>query len=67
MDLHADTCCAGASWRVINFTGEVCKVNPFLDSNEPVQEVPLAKCTTVFTNKDDGAEMLLMADQMLWF
>eukprot|EP00957_Ditylum_brightwellii_P099791 7601729-Ditylum_brightwellii.AAC.1 len=51
MDLHADTCCAGANWCVVDFTGEV----------------PLAKCATVFTDKDDGAEMLLMVDQMLWF
>eukprot|EP00957_Ditylum_brightwellii_P102898 7842626-Ditylum_brightwellii.AAC.1 len=67
MDLHADTCCAGANWHVVDFTGEVCEVNPFLNSYEPMQEVPLAKYATVFTDKDDAAEMLLMADQMLWF
>eukprot|EP00957_Ditylum_brightwellii_P160185 12194819-Ditylum_brightwellii.AAC.1 len=65
MDSHADTCCAGANWRVVDSTGEIYEVNPFLDSYEPVQEVPLAKCAMVFTDKDDGAEMLLMADQML--
>eukprot|EP00957_Ditylum_brightwellii_P128157 9774960-Ditylum_brightwellii.AAC.1 len=67
IDLHTDTCCAGANWHVIDFTGEFCDDNPFLDSYEPVQEVPLVKYTTVFTDKGDGAEMLLMADQMLWF
>eukprot|EP00957_Ditylum_brightwellii_P067466 5120955-Ditylum_brightwellii.AAC.1 len=67
MDLHADTCCADTNWHVVDFTGDICEVNPLLDSYEPVQEVPLAKCATVFTDNDDGAEMLFMADQMLWF
>eukprot|EP00957_Ditylum_brightwellii_P048675 3693336-Ditylum_brightwellii.AAC.1 len=65
MDSHTDTCCAGANWCVVNFTGVVCDVKPFLDSYEPVQEMPLAICATVFTCKDDGAKMLLMTDQML--
>jgi hypothetical protein len=26
MDTHADTCCAGANWRLLDSTNEVCKV-----------------------------------------
>jgi hypothetical protein len=32
MDTHADTCCAGANWQLLDFTNEVYKVTPFLDS-----------------------------------
>jgi hypothetical protein len=31
MDTHADTCCAGANWQLLDFTNEVCEVTPFLD------------------------------------
>jgi hypothetical protein len=28
MDTHADTCCAGANWRLLDFTNEVSEVTP---------------------------------------
>jgi hypothetical protein len=48
-------------------TGEICDVNPFLDSYQPVQEIPVARCCTVWTNQQDSMEYLLVGDQMLWF
>ena len=42
LDTHADTCCAGANWALMEYTGQVCKVTPFLDSYQPVQEIPVA-------------------------
>jgi hypothetical protein len=39
MDTHADTCCTGANWQLLDFTNKVCEVTPFLDSYEPVKEV----------------------------
>jgi hypothetical protein len=27
MDYHADTCCAGSNWSLMELTGEVCDVN----------------------------------------
>jgi len=67
MDTHADTCCAGANWRILDTTDEVCEVTPFLDSYEPVKEVMVARCGTVWTSPDIGREYLLVGDQMLWF
>jgi len=66
-DTHADTCCAGKNWKVLNFTNEVCEVTPFLDSYEPVKEVMVATCGTVWTSPNTGREYLLVGDQMLWF
>jgi hypothetical protein len=67
MDTHADTCCAGANWKLLDSTNKVCKVTPFLDSYEPVKEVMVARCGTVWTSPDTGHEYLLVGDQMLWF
>jgi hypothetical protein len=45
MDSHDDTCCTGANWTVLELTGEVCEVMPFLESYDPVEEIPMAmKC-----------------------
>ncbi len=67
MDTHADTCFAGANWQLLDFTNEVCKVTPFLDSYELVKEVMVARCGTVWTSPNTGQEYLLVGDQMLWF
>lgn len=67
MDTHADTCCAGANWKLMNTRNEICEVAPFLDSYEPVKEVMVAQCCTVWTSTETGQEYLLVCDQMLWF
>ena len=67
MDTHADTCCAGSNWSLLETTGEFCEVSPFLGTYEPVSEIPLARCCTVWTDQSNSTEHLLVADQMLWF
>jgi hypothetical protein len=67
MDTHADTCCAGANWQLLDFTNEVWEVTPFLDSYEPVKEAMVTRCGTVWTSPNTGQEYLLVSDQMLWF
>ncbi len=67
LDTHADTCCAGANWALMDLTGDICEVTSFLESYEPVNEVPVAKCSTVWTSPQTGREYLLVADQKLWF
>jgi hypothetical protein len=68
MDTHADTCCAGANWQLLDFTNEVlCKVTPFLDSYEPVKEVMVTRCGMVWTSPNTDREYLHVGDQMLWF
>jgi hypothetical protein len=68
MDTHADTSCAGANWSLMELTGEICDVNPFLVSYQPVQEIPVARCCTIWTDQTNSMEYLLvLGDQMLWF
>jgi hypothetical protein len=38
-----------------------------LDSYQPIQEIPVAKCCTVWTNHGNSVEYLLVGNQMLWF
>ena len=47
------------------FTGEVCEVDPFLESYEPVNEIPVARCCTIWTCPQMSQEYLLVGDQML--
>ena len=35
MDTHADTCCAGANWKLMEMTNEVCEVTPFWTVTHP--------------------------------
>ena len=46
--------------------GQVCEVAAFLELFNPVNEIPVAKCGTVYTSPI-GQEYLLVRDQMLWF
>ena len=68
MDTHADTCCARSNWSVLEYTGQICKVTPFLSSYEPVPKIPIAHCCTIWTDQTDSTEYLLVSDEMfLWF
>jgi hypothetical protein len=49
----------------MELTGEICDVNPFLASYQPVQEILVARCCTVWTNQNTSMEYFLVADQML--
>ena len=37
------------NWNPMLYTGEHCEVSPFLSTYDPVQEVPIARCCTVWT------------------
>jgi hypothetical protein len=57
----------GASYWLALVTGKICDVNPFLQSYQPVQEIPVARCCTVWMDQTDSMEYLLVGDHMLWF
>ena len=66
MDTHADTCCAGSNWNPMHYTGDICEVSPFLNNYAPVQEIPVARCCTVYTDYK-RKEYPLVGDKMLRF
>jgi hypothetical protein len=57
----------GSNWSLLELTGKICKVNPFLESYQPISEIPVARCCTVWTDQHDSMEYLLVGDQMFWF
>ena len=67
LDMHADMCCTGANWALMELTGDVCEVKLFLDFCDPMNEIPLAHCGTVWMGPTTMQEYLLVGDQMLWF
>ena len=60
-------CCTGANWALMELTGDVCEVKLFLDFCDPMNEIPLAHCGTVWMGPTTMQEYLLVGDQMLWF
>ena len=67
LDTHANTCCAGMNWKLLELTEDICEVTPFLSSYKPISEIPLACCGTVWTDPTTTQDYLLVGDQMLWF
>jgi hypothetical protein len=63
LDTHADKCCAGTNWSLMELTGKLCDVNPFLASYQPVQEILVAQCCTVWIDQTNSMEYLLVGDQ----
>ena len=47
METRAYTCCAGANWKLVSFSDEICEGSPFLESCKPVEEIMLARVSTV--------------------
>jgi hypothetical protein len=67
MDTDANTCYTSANWAIMDLTGDICKVTPFLDLYKPGSEVPVAMCGAVWTSLETGKDYLLVANQMLLF
>jgi len=65
LDSHADTCCLGANFVPLYFTGKVCDVSTFLDSI-PAQE-NIEVCTGATAYKDaNGETIILVVNEALW-
>ena len=46
LDSHADRCVAGATWRVLEYTGVVCDVYPYTHNYKPLKQVPVVEAVT---------------------
>ena len=47
LDTHADTCCVGANFTPLVFTGETVDVTPFTDHYEATKDVPVVSAATM--------------------
>ena len=65
LDSHADTCVAGATWKVMEYTGVVCNVYPYSDSYKPLKQVPVVEAVTAY-NHPTGETFILVLAQALY-
>ncbi len=67
LDSHADTCCAGSSTRVIEFSGKSCHVSAFSPEYDAIPDVPIVKAATAYDNPLTGETFILIFEQALYF
>ena len=67
LDLHADSCVAGANFCICEFDGMTCKVSPSSDKNELIKDVPIVAAATAWTDAKTGETHILYFNQILWY
>ena len=65
LDSHADTCVAGATWKVMEYTGVVCNVYPYSSSYKPMKKEPVVEAVTAY-NHLAGEMFILVLAQALY-
>jgi hypothetical protein len=65
LDSHADTTVAGKNCVAISFTDRACKVQPYSDSYEPIDNVPIATVATGYTAKN-GLNYIIILPEALY-
>ena len=67
LDMHADTCVAGANFFLEELTGETADVVPYNDGYAPKKDVLIAMASTAWTCPQTGKTFILVFHQVLWF
>ena len=66
MDTHANNTVLGSNCVILSYTGKECEVSPYSSQYEAVQNVPVVKGATVWTNASDGTAYLMIFHESLW-
>ena len=66
-DTHADTCCAGSNWPVIEFTDIECNVTGFSNDLGSLNKIPVATVGSLWVNPVDGRHYILVINEALYF
>jgi hypothetical protein len=64
IDNQADTCCAGISFRLLEFTGMTCSVSPFHGGYAAMQDIPIATFATA-VDLTSGTTVILIVNEAL--
>ena len=64
LDSHADLCVAGATWKVMEYTGVVCNVYPYSDSYKPLKQVPVVEAVTAYDHPTGETFILVLAQAL---
>jgi hypothetical protein len=66
LDSRADTCCAGSTFKVIEYTGQICNVYPYCPKYKPRTDIPVVKAVTAYDHPN-GDTFILCLNQALNF
>ena len=64
LDSHADTCVAGATWKVMEYTGVVCNVYPYCNSYKPLKQVPVLEAISAYDHPTGEMFILVLAQAL---
>jgi hypothetical protein len=67
LDSHADTSCAGATARVIEYTRKTCDVSPFSKEYDAMLNIPIVKAATAYDDPETRDTYILIMGQALYF
>ena len=55
---------AGATWKVMEYTGAVHEVYPYSNSNKPLKQVPVVEAVTVYDHPTGETFILVLAQAL---
>ena len=61
LDSHADTCCAGANCRIIEYTNRSCEVTAFSQHYDKLSNVPIVKAGTAYDAPNGETYILVLS------
>jgi hypothetical protein len=67
LDSHADTCCAGPNFTVLELTREKANVFPFSEKLSAVKDIPIATVAMIWEDPRIGEMWLLIIHEALYF
>jgi hypothetical protein len=68
MNSHADTCVAGPSFKILEFTGgEQCDVTPYTNDYDSIINVSVVNAATSFTDESTGEAVILRFKPVIWY
>jgi hypothetical protein len=67
IDSRADTVCAGATFKLLEESGQSCVVNGFHSDMEPMQNIPVATVATAYDDPVTQATYILVFFEALYF
>ena len=66
-DSHADTCCAGRNFTIIDLSDVECNVKGFSNDLGMLSKIPIATVGTLWVNPADGCSYILVIHEALYF
>ena len=65
LDSHVDKCVAGATWKVMEYTGVECDVYPYSDSYKPLKQLPVVEAVAAY-NHPAGETFTFVLEQVIY-